>query len=205
MADRVKVWDVKDDKSLRRAIGANDHYVDDGYYNHFISGGSGYTTGTVSSLHSRLSTTILRYNQDDLVRYTLPWPEFWSYGKITAKNYFLHNAAQASGLGDVRLNQTITGYQIPDNGSGIANVNFTSAPYAETITFTTFTGAFTQGITWTVETTSGAKLRTSRNVIGVLVKRNGTHAADTYGDDTDAGALHWIGTLITWKPEHRAE
>jgi len=202
MADRVKVYDVEDSKTLRRAVQANDHTVDNIHYNTFISGGSGYTTGTVSSLHSRLSTTILRYGQDDVVRYTLPWLEFWSYGKITAKNYFLHNAADASNL-DVAMQQTITGYQIPDNGSGISNVNFTAAPYSETLTFATNTGAFTQGLIWTVNTTSGAKLRSDRNVIGVQVKRNGTAGADTYGDGADAGSLHWVGTLITWKPEPR--
>ena len=53
MANRVKTWDVEDAKSLRRAIGAQDGYGNEGYYNQFVDAGIGaYSNGSNSSLYN---------------------------------------------------------------------------------------------------------------------------------------------------------
>ena len=190
MADRVKAWDVEDPKTLRRALGSNDHYVDDKYYKRFIPSGSGaYGDGTDSSLFGEFPTTILADAADEYVLASFEWPEFWSYGKLVVISYFWANQD-----GDAYLSHTVDEIDFLDIEGETANGHSTPIDDARLLSWTTAAGPHK-----TFLSTSGILTRGTSRMFGIRTQR---HAAAQVSD-TYAAGVHHMGWLIEWKPQPR--
>ena len=189
MADRVKSWDVEDPKTLRRALGANDHYVDDKYYKRFIPSGSGaYGDGTDSSLYDEFPTTILADAADEYVLASFEWPEFWSYGKLVVISYFY-----ATTDGSVVLKHMVDEIDFLDTEGEIAHGHSNVIDDSRTIAWTTAAGDHK-----TFLSTSAILTRGTSRMFGIRTQRLGTDVADVY-----TASIHHMGWLIEWKPQPR--
>lgn len=198
MADRVKSWDVDDPKTLRRALGANDHFLDDDYYKMFLEGGeNAYTSAAPGTLYNSFQTTNLVTGLNKWTAHQWQWKEFWTYGDVTIDSYFLHDNDAATHT--VRIGHDMRGLHFANPPA--AEINHILLINNTQDVVLTETGDFAQSALVT-SSTSSTMTRDSdlpRLVLGLRVTRYGAHA-----NDDCLKSIHYMGTLVTWKPQQRS-
>jgi hypothetical protein len=186
---RRKTWEVDDERKLRRSIQTSEDYQNESYHQIFLSAGWGYGTMTESVLNDTYPTRYVDDGNDQYNAWSFSMPDNWQSGLLNAR-IFARPASATSGNCYTRI---FVQYQPSDTSGQIDLIDsYEAIPMTAGVGFRLYEHS--------VDGDPHDRDQRSNNgehVVGVRLERISTNVADTL----TSTRVHFVGVLLTWKPE----